>query len=107
MLAFHVTPLLPIIIELMLSGKVSDQSLTLTVAIYAAGMLACSQKIVLLGLYILISLLQTAMFGALTSGNFELGNSRYVTLVSLGFILVTQIFERFNMHILKSRPFWD
>jgi hypothetical protein len=107
MLAFNVTPLLPMVLELMIAGRISDQALTLTAAIYAAGMLACSRQIFLLGLYVLISLLQTAMYGALASSTFDLGMSRYFTIASVGFVFLTQSVERFQIHVLKSRPFWD
>ena len=106
-LAFHVVPLLPIMIEALITGWISDKSLTITTAIYSAGMLACSRQIFLMGVYIIISLIQTSLYGALFGSNFSLESVRWLVIASLGFIFLTQVLERFQFHVLAGKQFWD
>jgi hypothetical protein len=105
-LAFSGVPLLPLLIEWMISGAIADKSLVLTAAIYSAGMLSCTRKVIYVALYALTSILQAALFGALNSNQFVIGELKTFTVVSMVAIFFTQIVERYKMHVTDGRNFW-
>jgi hypothetical protein len=107
-LAFHVVPLLPIAIELLVTGAISNSSLVITTAIYSAGMMATSRQPVLIGLYIIISILEISLFGALTvNQKMSMGYTLHFTIICLLFVLLSQLIERWSLHVLRFVPFWD
>lgn len=105
-LAFNVVPMLPAIIELLLAGSVDEKTLVLTTAIYSASMLSCTRNVLFMGCYILISVLQCVLFGAMTDSAFEIGQKIYSTYVCLVLILGSHLFERYKLHFVDTKNFW-
>lgn len=102
-------PVLPLVLELIISNKISDASITLAVAIYAVSTGLASQNLAIFSMSLIISLIYTFLYGANAYAlkyETELLGSLYANYILVA-IFLTHSIERFKRHIIDKAPFWD
>lgn len=114
-----VLPLIPLMIEQICTGKITQQSSTITAAIYTITTGISSKQVWQFGLSVVSSLVFSALFGFVIfiaqpqfADNPEilLAQKNVVIKFSpfLGIALMSLLhgFERFNRHVADKEPYW-
>lgn len=110
---FHLLlPLLPIGIELWVSHRVTDTTLTLGAAMYAISIGSSSKSRLMFGFSVVLCIIYSIAFGVLTGGTAQspgagsLFGNAYATIALL-LIFLVHAGERYNRHIVDRAPFWE
>ena len=111
-----ITPLIPLAIEFWLTSDISEQSLTITAAIYTITTGVSSKQKWQFGLAIISSLIFSMVFGVVTAiEEFEivltqtnaLSNSGFFATLGILAISILHVLERFNRHVVNTEKYWD
>jgi hypothetical protein len=106
-IVFHIIPLMPMIIELILRNSVREETLVITSAIYAAGMTGSSKSIGFIATYVILSLIETTVYGAILFGAKLNFFSYWFTVGSILFVFLTHALDRADLHLAKRQQFWS
>jgi len=100
-------PLMPLIIELWLTGKINGQTYAISVAMYSISIGVTTKNLALLGASIFIAVLFSSVFGYLASGNtlqYPVTIPSITTIFAFMFIHAT---ERYKRHVKEGELFID
>ena len=100
-------PLMPLVIELWLTGTIKGQTYAISVAMYSISIGVATRNLALLGLSIFVAVLFSSLFGYLASGNqlhYSVSIPSIVTILSFMFIHAT---ERYKRHVKEGELFID
>jgi len=100
-------PLLPLGLELWLKGTLTDQSLTLTTAIYSVTVGASSKDRLLFGVGILFAIVFSSAFGVVLKAPTPPDNTRAACFVVLTILTALNVTDRWNRHMVENEKFWD
>lgn len=105
---FHfAVPFLPLLLELIVLGRVEHKSLYLFIAVYPISIGVSSQSRLQFGFTVVVGLVFSSIFGL------ESGNLKITPSCSLGgyacllLIMLMHAVERFNRHIRDGEPYWN
>ena len=101
-------PLLPLALEFLLTGMVSEKSAMLTASMYAVGVGVASRNVLLFVITIVAGVCYAIAYGAAaqTSGSI---NDLHLGLAFFGIaaVFVFHSLERYNRHVVEREPFLD
>lgn len=98
-------PLLPLILELWLAHKISDQSLSIATAMYSISVGVSSKNLVILGISIAVTVVFSTFFGALAAcPTLDIFIKPPAFFTIFCFIIVHTI-ERYKRHVIKKELF--
>jgi hypothetical protein len=100
-------PLLPLGLELWITGRLGAKSVSLAAAMYSVSIGISSRSRALFGFAIAISLLYSMAYGFLVGGASGLRYVEWVTGVGLALIFITHLLERYNRHVVERTPFLE
>lgn len=102
----HLTlPLLPLIVEKLLTGSVVNETWAITAAMYTISIGVSSNWLPILGLSLLVSMISVCSFGFIKAGtavNFDVPSSSLVAIIA--FFIVHTI-ERYVRHVNNGEVF--
>jgi hypothetical protein len=120
-----VVPLLPILIELLVRGKVTEGSLFVTAAIYSITIALASNNRFYFGFFLVASIIEAAMYGSTVNGitahpvtgnlvgmeivsnsSSGLSESKAI-LVAILVPFVSLLVERFSRHVIVREEFFE
>lgn len=104
-----VLPLLPIALELLNSGKVSSNTLTLMASFYAISIGLSSYSRTQFAIGIIVCIIFAFIFGMISQGNKLALSLPMINVFASGTLLAIFIFhaiERYNRHVIDCEPFW-
>ncbi len=105
---FHlVFPLVPMFLELWISGSISSKSLLLSTAIYAIAIGNSSRFRIMLGLCIFIAFIFCVLFGVVAAGAVSPANGEISAKFTLIFLFLSTLAEKHGVHVSEGRFFWD
>ncbi len=100
-------PLLPIGMECLLTGKVTERSLTLAASMYSISIGVSSKSRLMFGITIMVSLIFAAIFGYVAkvdSSQNAYGPYAVATIVA---VFIVHTAERYNRHVVDRAPFFQ
>lgn len=100
-----ILPLIPLIIELWLTGQVSDHTFAISVAMYSISIGVTSNNIALLAASIAVSVMFSAVFGYLLSENTLHYSVEKPALISILGFMIIHATERYKRHIKEGELF--
>lgn len=101
-------PLLPLLIETWLKGLPTESTAAITASMYSIAIGLSSRNKAMLGLCILISIIFSVVFGIVSASTTpQLSNVRFYSGISMFFVFLIHVFERYNRHVVDCIPFWD
>jgi hypothetical protein len=104
---FHLLfPLLPVLIELMATARVTETTLTLTASLYAIGIGVASPNRLVFGLAIFAGVVAAIAFGFVTGSPDSFAGARELSVVVIVFFFLTHAVERFWLHVGKREVFF-
>ncbi|MBT2784978.1 MULTISPECIES: hypothetical protein [unclassified Halomonas] len=102
----HLTlPLLPLIVEKLLTGSVANETWAITAAMYTIAIGVSSNWLPILGVSLLVSMISVCSFGFLKAGttaNFDVPTSSLIAIIA--FFIVHTI-ERYMRHVNDGEIF--
>ena len=99
-------PLVPLLLEFIVTNGISTRTLTLSAAIYSISISKTSSSKSQLALGIIISLIFAACYGiTISNTEKEMGHLNNFATGAILLILIIHIVERYNKHILDREPF--
>ncbi|ENV36837.1 hypothetical protein F959_01644 [Acinetobacter venetianus RAG-1 = CIP 110063] len=108
-LAHMLLPLLPLGIEWLITNTISDNSITITIAIYAMGIGMSSTNPIIALICILIGFIFSVLYGVtLTASMKDIELNLAISTWSkfaLGAIFIPHAIERYNRHVANLQPF--
>lgn len=106
-LLFHMLlPLLPIMIELWITGTVGPAPLFLSVAMYSIAIGMTSSSRLIFGLCCAITIIFAIVYGIAISKAAPPPSASFAAKWALLAVFVIHGAERYNLHVVDSRPFW-
>lgn len=101
-----VFPLVPLGIEAILKGNVSEPILTMAAAMYALSIGVASRQRLVFGMTIFIAFVEAVAFGVSSkSGEAPPGDAW--SLTAIGLVSIAYAAERYGIHVVKRAPFWE
>lgn len=107
LLAQLVLPLAPLAIELWLTGRIADSNLAIGSAMYAIAIGVSTKNLPILGSSIVVTVLFSALYGFLVSGNKTHYSIEVAAYSSLALFAFVHAIERYRRHIVKGELFID
>ena len=106
-LALHMMlPLLPLLLEWWFSGKIESKSAALTTALYLMAIGLSSRHVAMFSFCILLGFLFSAASGYLST-TAGLGYAKEISCVTIVFVFISHIIERYIRHVKKKRLFFE
>ena len=108
-------PLLPLVIEYLITGAASEKTATLIAAIYVISIGSSSRSSLQFGLLMIVGVLDAVAFGFVV-GQSPIPSSRNLTLVGYATVFafwcvvaafILHVLERYNRHVAERMPFWE
>lgn len=99
-------PLFPLLLELWVSGVISNRSLMISTAIYAISIGNASRHKIIFGICVIISMFFSVGFGAVIGG-VVLKYSMPVALITILSIFTMSVSEKHAVHIRDKVACWD
>jgi hypothetical protein len=101
-------PLIPLLLEILIAGKLSEQTLCLTAAMYVTAVGVSSRSVAILALAIMVAVLLSGLFGYLAAGKPSLALPiRPLAMVPIFAFMFIHGVERYNKHIVEGSPFFE
>lgn len=106
-MAHMLLPLLPLFMEWLITGEISKNSITITLAIYAMTIGASSTNSLIAIMCIFIGIIFSVLYGVTISANTEALNFDTMLLSKLALlaIVLPHLAERYNRHVVDLQPF--
>lgn len=105
---FHLLlPLLPLVIEWAVRGRILPGTLFLLLAVYPVTIGVSSRSRLLLGATIVIGLVYSTFFGISSGGMRIVPNAYFVGYACLGCVILIHTVERYNRHVVDRELFWE
>lgn len=106
-LLFHMLlPLLPLVFEFYYKDKISALSATLAAAMYCISIGLSSKNKVIFSISIMICIFYSVKYGSLLNvSDISTEDDGYALMVII-FMFITHAFERYNIHVADSTPFF-
>lgn len=101
-IAFVVIPLMPLIFEALLKGNISLGSSSIACSVFAASVASTTKNDFILYVGILISIIMTFVFASSLTNAGAMDES-WTNFTFLCFVVI-HIAERYQIHVLESRP---
>lgn len=102
-----ILPLMPLVLEYWLTGRVDDKTFSIAAAMYSISIGVATKNLALLGVSIIVTVLFSAVFGFQAAGNVTHFPTTFPALVTILSFMVIHTSERFSRHILQNEPFVD
>lgn len=100
-----ILPLMPLVIEFWLTGKIDDKTYSIAAAMYSISIGVATKNLALLGASIAVTVLFSAVFGFLATGNPTHFSTTIPAIVTIISFMAIHTSERYKRHILESEPF--
>ena len=101
-------PLLPLILELWMTGDVQAAGLFIAAAMYSIAIGMSSSSKLIFGCCLVITILFSVVYGAqVVEESFSLSSGRAFAVSSIAMIFLVHGAERYNYHVVDMRPFLD
>ena len=100
-------PLLPLIFEVAQTGALSDETATLTGTMFPIGIAASSRNKIMLGVAIVASIFFAIAFGMIIGQGNPPSFSSTLSVIAIIFVLIAQMGERYNRHVVERAPFLE
>jgi hypothetical protein len=101
-------PLLPLLIEAWLKGSPTESTTAITASMYSIAIGLSSRNKAMLGLCILVSIIFSVVFGVVSASEAsKLNDVKFYSGLSIFFVFLIHVFERYNRHVVDCIPFWD
>lgn len=100
-------PIVPLLLEYVITGTVSNRSVVLTAAIFVLSTSLASRNIAFLALGIVTSIIFSCLYGVLMVGQTSppfLSEAGWITIEAT---IVMHGIERFNRHFYEKEPFFN
>lgn len=100
-------PLLPLVVEWLITGILTKSSLTITIAIYAMTIGASSTNSIITIICIVIGIIFSMLYGVTLIQNtyqFQV-DTMLISKIALAVIVIPHIIERYNRHVVDLQPF--
>jgi hypothetical protein len=102
----HLTlPLLPLIVEKLLTGSVANETWAITAAMYTISIGVSSNWLPILGLSLFVSMISVCSFGFLKAGTSVNFNVPYSSLVAIIAFFIVHTVERYMRHVSEGEIF--
>ena len=92
-------PLMPILVELAITGKVSEQTFAISAAMYSISIGVTTNNLALLGASIFVAMAYSAIFGYIVSGNSPQFPVPSVSMFTIALFMLMHGIERFKRHV--------
>jgi hypothetical protein len=104
---FHMLlPLLPILLELIFTNAISEQSITLAASMYTIEIGVSSRNRAIFGITIILSIIYAAIFG-FVAGAHTVEISKSFSFIGILSVFVMHLLERINRHVIEKEPFLE
>ncbi|MCI3911534.1 hypothetical protein MQC82_18465 [Pseudomonas viridiflava] len=101
-------PLLPLLIEAWMKGSPTESTAAITASMYSIAIGLSSRNKAMLGFCITISIIFSVVFGVVSASQAsQLNDVKFYSGLSIFFVFLIHIFERYNRHVVDCIPFWD
>jgi hypothetical protein len=100
-------PLMPLVIEFWLTGKVDEKTFAISAAMYAITVGVATKHLALLGVSIIVTVLFSSVFGYLAAGNSPYYSTAIPSVISILSFLSIHAAERYWRHVKGSELFVD
>ena len=100
-------PLLPLMVEWLITGVLTKSSLTITIAIYAMTIGASSTNSIIAIICIVVGIVFSMLYGVTLIQNtyqFQV-DTMLISKIALMVIVIPHIIERYNRHVVDLQPF--
>lgn len=99
-------PLLPIILQLLATGKTDDSILTIAASMYAVSIGLSSRSKLFFVVGMVICILFAFTYGLSTLQPDDFTGKGIAALIAISAILLIHALERYNIHIVDREDFW-
>ena len=99
-------PLMPLAIEFIFAGSISDNSILIASIMYCSAIALASDSVLVLALGFLAAIVLSIPFG-ITFYNNQIApsGSQTLSLVCIGFFGLSHILQRYNQHVVRGEDF--
>lgn len=99
-------PLLPLAIELFVSGSISDNSVLISSIMYCSAIALASDSVLVFVLGFLLSIILSMAFGITFYNNQAApSGSHTLSLIAIGFFGLSHSLQRYNQHVVRGEDF--
>jgi hypothetical protein len=99
-------PILPILLEFWLTGKITEQSVTLVSALYSISVGVSSRSRLFFGMGIVAGIVFSVAFGV-SAGGQPPTNCKLFSTWAISAVFVIHACERWNLHVIEEKPYWS
>ena len=92
-------PLMPILVELAITGTVSEQTFAISAAMYSISIGVTTNNLALLGASIFVAMAYSAIFGYIVSGNSPKFPVPSVSMITIILFMLIHGMERYKRHV--------
>jgi hypothetical protein len=98
-------PLLPLGVELWLTGDISSSAMTLAVSMHAISLGVASRDMCLFGWAVIVSIFFAVAYGMVTVQNTLLPYTNTVASVAMLVVFIWHAIDRYNQHVVGCKSF--
>lgn len=98
-------PLMPLIIEFWIKGNVSNETYSISTAMYSISIGVTTKNLALLGISIFVAMAFSSIFGFVTSGNSLFLPVSIPSLITIISFMIIHATERYKRHVKDGELF--